>query len=172
MEFWKYLEKKFQRSPSQLLAIKALISSGISVRREQGSARFYSGNIEIKSNAVARGLHTDRRVILELSRKITEDSVLSPMFSRLMPLPNLGVASRDMGFGAIEIIPISAYTPGIVAGVLGIIAREGINVRQVIVDDPEISSDPRAVIVTDRPIDSSLIPEIRIVNGVRAVVIL
>ncbi len=172
MDFWKYLDRKFQRGPSQLQAIRALISNGISVRQEAEAIKFYSGNIEIKSNAVARGLNTDRRVIVELSRKIVEDEVLSGIFEKLRPLPNFGAASSDLGYGAIEIIPVSANTPGIVAGVLGIIARNGINVRQVIVDDPEINSDPRAVIVTDKPIDPSLLPEIRLVNGVKAVVLL
>lgn len=172
INFWKRIEEKFQKSPSKLETIKTLISFGISVRKESDEIRFYSGSIEIKSNAIARGTEIDRRVVAEVAEIIVEDPVLGEIFSKIRPIPDLSGIGPRFGFGVIEIIPEEASTPGIIAGVLGVIAASGLNVRQVIVDDPEIVREPRAKIVTDRPVNPDLIPSIRNVSGVRAVVIL
>ncbi|MCL5731208.1 MAG: regulator [Candidatus Thermoplasmatota archaeon] len=172
INFWKQIEEKFQKSPSKLETIKTLISLGISVRKEYDEIRFYSGSIEIKSNAISRGTEIDRRVVAEVAGIIVNDPLLSEIFSGIKPIPDLSGIGAKFGFGVIEIIPVEASTPGIIAGVLDVIASSGLNVRQVIVDDPEIVREPRAKIVTDRPVDPALIPSIRNVAGVRAVVIL
>ncbi len=77
-----------------------------------------------------------------------------------------------MGYGVIEISPESADKPGIVAGVSDIISKSGISIRQVIVDDPELVDDPKAVIVTDKKIPSELFADLKNVEGVRAITLL
>jgi len=77
-----------------------------------------------------------------------------------------------MGLGVIQIVPESASKPGIISAIASIIARENISIRQVIVDDPELVSEPKALIVTDSKIPPNLLPEMRNVPGVMAVVIL
>ena len=67
-------------------------------------------------------------------------------------------------------LPVVAFVL-ILAGVAGTIAEAGISVRQVIVDDPEVSDDPHAFIVTEQPVPERLLPRIKAVEGVKSVVL-
>ncbi len=149
-----------------------LVSIGLRVASTEDGIKIFCDNIEIKPNSIAKALGVDRRVVVEVVEKIVRDEVLGPFFRDLFPVANLGKSSRTMGFGVIQIVSDSATRPGIISGVSQIISREGISIRQVIVDDPEINDDPRGVFVTDSPVPASLLPEIRKVPGVEAVVIL
>ncbi len=169
---WKYIKDEFSKQPSQLKVVMKLVSIGLKVMQTDEGARIFCDNIEIKPNSLAKALQVDRRVVVEVMEKIVKDSTLGPFFQNLFPVANLGKASSKIGLGVIQIVPDSAARPGIVAGVSQIISREGISIRQVIVDDPEINDDPRGIIVTDSPVPASLLPEIRNVPGVEAVVIL
>lgn len=169
---WKYVKDAFSKQPSQLRVATKLISLGLRVVKEDEEARIYCEDIEIKPNSIARAIGVDRRVVVGVIDKITGDSTLASFFRDLVPVANLGRASSRMGFGVIQIVPESAGKPAIIAGVSQIIAREGISIRQVIVDDPELTEDPKGIIVTDSPVPASLLPEIRKVPGVQAVVIL
>ena len=113
----------------------------------------------------------DRRVVTATLRTIGKNPELLRFFERLMPVCHLGEVAPLMGWGAIEIIPTSASKPGILAGVAGTIAEAGISVRQVIVDDPEVSDDPHAFIVTEQPVPERLLPRIKAVEGVKSVVL-
>lgn len=169
---WKYIKDEFSKQPSQLKVVKKLVSIGLRVARDDDAIKIFCDDIEIKPNSLAKALNVDRRVVVEVIEKIVRDNTLGPFFSDLFPVANLGRASSRMGFGVIQIVPDSASKPAIISGVSQIIAREGISIRQVIVDDPEINDDPRGIIVTDSPVPPSLLPEIRKVPGVEAVVIL
>ena len=68
-------------------------------------------------------------------------------------------------------VATNASKPGILAGTSAIIAEAGIPVRQVIVDDPEIMEDPRALLITEKPVPERLLPRIRNLEGVRGVVL-
>ncbi|UCF12397.1 MAG: ACT domain-containing protein [Thermoplasmatales archaeon] len=74
-----------------------------------------------------------------------------------------------MNWGVVEIIPEDPSMPGILADVATIIANNNISIRQSIVDDFEISEEPRLFIVTEKLIPGSLIPKIRKTKGVKAV---
>ena len=92
-------------------------------------------------------------------------------FSQLLPTNHLKNAASAMGWSAIEIVPMNAHEPGIVAGVSEILARGGISVRQAIVDDPMTSEEPKLFIVTESQVPSDLIPVIRQAKGVKGVTI-
>lgn len=168
---WKYIKDEFSKQPSQLKVVKKLVSIGLSVVKSEDGPKIFCDNIEIKPNSLAKALEVDRRVVVEVLEKIVRDDTLGPFFRELFPVANLRKSSKAMGMGVIQIVPDSAASPGIISGVSQIIAREGIGIRQVIADDPEITDDPRGIIVTDTPVPASLLPEIRRVPGVQAVVI-
>lgn len=169
---WKYIKDEFAKQPSQMKVLTKLISIGLRVVLVDDEVKIYCDDIEIKPNSLAKALKVDRRVVVEVMDKIVKDTTLAPFFRELFPVANLGRASSRMGFGVIQIVPDSATKPAIISGVSQIIAKEGISIRQVIMDDPEINEDPRGIIVTDSPVPPSLLPEIRKVPGVEAVVIL
>ncbi|MGC8608489.1 MAG: regulator [Thermoplasmata archaeon] len=170
---WSYIYEKFSKNPSQLRVVKHLISTGIRVLKNSDEGPLlFCNDIEIKPNTLARACKVDRRVVMSVTEKITGDLKLYEFFSDLKCTADLSRSSIKMGYGVIEISPESADKPGIVAGVSDIISKSGISIRQVIVDDPELVDDPKAVIVTDKKIPSELFADLKNVEGVRAITLL
>lgn len=170
---WEYIREKFRRYPSQLKVMRKMIALGLSVVKDnENTPRIYCDDVEIKASALAFSLGVDRRAVLDILVKIVNDPELARFFTDLKPAPDFRKVSSKLGMGVIQIVPTKASRSGIVAGVSQIISREGISIRQVIVDDPELVDDPRATIVTDSPIPGKLLSDLKAVDGVEAVVIL
>jgi len=157
----------FDRFPAQEKVAQLMVVHGLRVH----DGRMYAGPIEVSDTAMARAAGVDRRVVTATARTIAKHPELLRFFDRLTPVCHLREVAPLMGWGAIDIIPTSAGRAGILASVAGIIAEAGISIRQVIVDDPEISDDPRAFIVTEQPIPERLLPRIKAVDGVNSVVL-
>jgi len=157
----------FDRFPAQEKVAQLMVVHGLRVH----DGRMYAGPIEVSDTAMARAAGVDRRVVTATARTIAKHPELLRFFDRLTPVCHLREVAPLMGWGAIDIIPTSAGRAGILASVAGIIAEAGISIRQVIVDDPEISDDPRAFIVTEQPIPERLLPRIKAVDGVKSVVL-
>ena len=121
---------------------------------------------------MARAYHVDRRVIVNLIQKIISDRKLYEFFSNISAVSNFENAGSKIGFGVIEIIPVDAAKPGIIAGVMKLLADSGISVRQLITDDPDLIDNPRAIIVTTESITGDILNNIKKVNGVKAVLLL
>lgn len=173
IKLWVKIKDKFENFPSQSRVVRKMISLGLSVRRDfEGTGRIFCGDIEIKPNSLARSSGVDRRVVLEVVRKIMDDEVLSSFFEGLMPTASFGSSATIMGFSVIELVPESAQKPGIISDFLSVISKKGINIRQVIADDPDLVDEPRATIVTETPIPNELIGELKKVKGVKALVLL
>ena len=164
---WARLRLFFDRFPAQEKVAQLMVVHGLRVH----DGRMYAGPIEVSDTAMARAAGVDRRVVTATARTIAKHPELLRFFDRLTPVCHLREVAPLMGWGAIDIIPTSAGRAGILASVAGIIAEAGISIRQVIVDDPEISDDPRAFIVTEQPIPERLLPRIKAVDGVNSVVL-
>jgi hypothetical protein len=164
---WEKLRPHFRGFPAQEKVAQLMVKYGLRVRE----GRVYAGPIEISDTAMARAASVDRRVVTATVKTIEKTPETLKFFERLRPVCHLGEVASLMGWGAIEIIPTSASKPGILAGVATAIAEAGISVRQVIVDDPEVSDDPHAFIVTEQPVPERLLPRIRAVQGVKSVVL-
>ncbi|MFG1449358.1 MAG: ACT domain-containing protein [Thermoplasmataceae archaeon] len=170
---WQYINESFKKYPSQQKVLLKLISLGLSVRRDfEGVPRIYCSDVEVKASALASSLDIDRRAVLDALDKIVHDEKLAVFFANITPVPDFGKVSTHLGMGVIQILPESATKPGIIAGVSRIFSEEGISIRQVLVDDPELSESPKATIVTDGQIPSRLLSEIRKIPGVQAVLLL
>lgn len=170
---WHLIKEGFRKYPSQQKVLMKLITLGLSVKRDfEGVPKVYCGDVEVRASAIAQSLDIDRRAVLDALEKIVSDDQLENFFGNLTPVPNFGKVSAQLGMGVIQIIAESANKPGIVAGVSSIFSQEGISIRQVIVDDPELTDNPRATIVTDGQIPSNLISEIKKVPGIQAVLLL
>jgi hypothetical protein len=50
-----------------------------------------------------------------------------------------------------------------------ILAKNGLSIRQAIVDDPELSPEPKLTLIAERKIPGELIPELLKVKGVAKV---
>lgn len=164
---WSKLRPHFKGFPAQERVAQMMVSYGLRVK----DGAVYAGNIELADSAIARAVGIDRRVVTATRETIAKTPLLRDFFARLWPVCHLGNVAPLMGWGAIEILPTNASKPGILAGTSTIIAEAGISIRQVVVDDPEIVEDPRAMLITEKPVPERLLPRLRNLDGVRGVVL-
>ena len=127
--------------------------------------------IRIKNSKIARAFQIDRRIIKATIKTIVDKKDLERIYARLKPTCHLKDVAGVMNWSVIEIIPEDPSMPGILAGVTKILADGNISVRQAIVDDFELSEEPRLFIVMEQSIPGRFIPQIRNVKGVKAVLI-
>jgi len=164
---WKNISEYFKEYPKRRKIAQKMIEYGLKVKNN----KIYCGEIELSDSKIARALDTDRRSITATIDTILKKPELNEIFSKLLPTCHLKDVAPEMKWGVIEIIPKDPSIPGILADVTAIIAQNKISVRQAIVDDFELSEEPRLFIVTEKQIPGSIIPKIRKLNGVKAVLI-
>ena len=128
--------------------------------------RIYSGEVEIGDVAVARAINVDRRIVRAAVETIESTEELKRVFTALLPTAMLKEVAPLMGWSCIEVIPTDAHVPGIIADVTGVIAEAGISVRQAMVDDPELTDEPRLYVITGSEVPPELISgRVRPVTG-------
>ena len=164
---WSSLSKYFGRFPSQGKVARLLLENGLRV----SEGNVYCGDIKLADSAVGRAAGVDRRIVRATVETIEGSTELFKVYSKLLPTVMLKDVAPVMGWTAIEIIPVNAQMPGILADVAGIIAKAGISIRQAIVDDPELSAEPRLYVITGAPVPPDLIPEIKACKGVKSILI-
>jgi len=164
---WRKIAKYFNRYPKRRKLAQKLIEYGLKIKDN----KIYCGEIELPDSKIARAFNIDRRIIKETIQTITKKEDLKKVFSNLTPTCHLKEVASEMNWGVIEIIPQDPSMSGIVANVATIISENKISIRQAIVDDFELSDEPRLFIVTEKRVPGILIPKIRNVKGVKAVLI-
>ena len=164
---WRQVVKYFNKYPKQRKLAQILLRYGLRIHNN----KIFCGEIELPDTKIARAFDIDRRIISSTIETIMKNDDLKTVFSNLIPTCHLKDVAPKMKWGVIEIIPIDARAPGIIADIAAIIAYNNISIRQAIVDDFELSEEPRLFIVTEKQIPGSLLPEIRKKNGVKAVVV-
>lgn len=164
---WRQFAKYFNKYPKRKKLAQKMLEHGLKVKDE----KIYCGEIELSDSKLSRAFGIDRRIIMSTIATINENEDLKKVFSNLNPTCHLKDVAPEMGWGVIEIIPEDPSMPGILADVATIIADNNISIRQTIVDDFELSEEPRLFIVTEKQIPGEIIPKIRQVKGVKAVVV-
>ena len=152
---WRQIAKYFNKYPKQRKLAQKLLKYGLKIYNN----KIFCGEIELPDSKIARAFEIDRRIISNTIETIMKNEDLKTVFSNLIPTCHLKDVAPKMKWGVIEIIPAS------------IIADNNISIRQAIVDDFELSEEPRLFIVTEKQIPGSLLPKIRKTNGVKAVVV-
>lgn len=164
---WKIFSKYFNRYPKQKLIAQKMIEYGLKIHDQ----KIYCGTIELSDSKIARALGVDRRAIQVTIQTITQHPELYEIFSRLSPTCHLKDVASFMNWGVIEIIPQDPSQPGILSEVSRLIAEYTISIRQAIVDDFELSEEPRLFIITEKKVPGIIIPKMKSLHGVKAVVI-
>ncbi|MDD3398521.1 MAG: ACT domain-containing protein [Candidatus Methanomethylophilaceae archaeon] len=163
----KKLSDHFQGYPSQEKVARMMLRYGIKVK--EGSA--FCGNVEISDSALGRAAGVDRRIVKSTVDRIMTLPDLRDIYSMLEPTCLLAPVAPILGWSVLEIVPTNAGTPGILAEVAAVIAAAGVSIRQAIVDDPELSDEPRLMVVTDSPVPPDYIPALRRCIGVRSIIL-
>ena len=164
---WSNVKDHFSKYPAQQKVAQRMLEYGISVRGNQP----YCGDVQISYSALAKACGTDRRIVSAAIETINADKFLMDIFGYIRPTASYKDMAKAMGWGVLEIIPEDVNEPGIISKVTGVLANRGINIRQFIADDPDISDNPRSFIITESRIPGALLQKIKDVPGVSAVVI-
>lgn len=161
------LSEYFTGYPSQEKVARLMFRYGMRIC----DGRVYSGTVEVSDSALGRAAKVDRRIVRSTLARIEENPEMKEFFSRLEPIPLLASVAPMMGWNVLEIIPTNASAPGILADVSTVISEAGLSIRQAVVDDPELSEEPRLLVVTEGPVPPEYIPSLKRCRGVKSIII-
>lgn len=161
------LEEFFSKARGRKLVAIELLRLGLKIDR---TGKIYAGKIELAPAKIARAIGVDRRVVIETARAIGSDEKLLHIFYRLEPRAFMGNAARELGFDTIE-LRADPKKKGVVSAVTGILAQEGIMIRQIISDDPDIYPDPVVTITIDGKLRPQTIEKIKKLEFAQSILI-
>lgn len=163
---WKKISDRLRVYPERLAVARILVGNGLSI----SDGRIWCNDILIPAIRVAGAARVDRRTVTQAVKMIEDDDELCEIFRSIRPAgSSLREIARHLDFGVVEITPTDARIPGILAGSASLIAGRNISIRQAIVDDPELSPEPKLTIIAEKKMPGDLIPEFLKIRGVAKV---
>ena len=148
---WNEIQKIFAKNPKKLEVARTILELGLCIGIDK---KIYCGTIEIPYSKMASALEIDRRVVISTIEKIMEDTQLKKIFTQIRPAgPSFQEVAKlaAFEFGLVE-ISAEPKTVGIIAKITELIAKEGVSIRQILAQDPELYPDPKLIIITEKPI--------------------
>ena len=165
-EMWSAVQAYFKEYPTRLKVARLILELGLRVDKE---GKIYCGVVEIPPIRIARACEVDRRVVNTTVRMILANPKLREVFVNIRPSgPFFRDIAKHFGFGVIE-ITADPKTVGIIAKVTALIADEGIGIRQIVADDPELYPEPKLTVITEKEVPGKIIPKFLRVQGVKGV---
>jgi hypothetical protein len=163
---WNNIKKYMENYPERLKVARILVENGLSVK----NSKIYLNEIEISPVRVARVAEVDRRTVKETLNAIKANRELRLIFESLKSAGHsLKEVARHLNLGVVEITPVDAKIPGILANSTMILAKNGLSIRQAIVDDPELSPEPKLTLIVEKKIPGELILKFLKIHGVAKV---
>ncbi len=159
---WRQISYQLKEYPGRLKVARALVELGLSVR----NGKIFCGDVEQSELKMARAIGVDRRTIRETAEFIESDPVLQSVFRGLKPAgPFLPNVAKHLGYRVIEIYA-DPHEVGIVAGASALISQEGISIRQVVADDPDLTPEPKLTLVVEKEPSGDALQKILKIPGV------
>jgi predicted regulator of amino acid metabolism with ACT domain len=165
---WSDIIAEFSDSPSQSRVVRFLLENGFGVT---GDGRISCNGIEVSSTAVAKVIGSDRRVVDSTARRILERPPLRDIFMNLRATPDLSKVAESLGYTVITVLPRNASERGIVGAAIHVLSDHNLSIRQIFVTDPQLSEEPKLVIIVEEPLPSGVIEKIRALPQVKQVII-
>ncbi|MEM2936730.1 MAG: amino acid-binding protein [Candidatus Bathyarchaeia archaeon] len=163
---WNKIVEHLEGYPERLSVARVLIENGLNIR----DGKIYCNDIEIPPVRIGRAAKVDRRTVAETVKMIEENPDLRVIFRNIRSAGHsLKEIARYLNLGVVEITPVNAKIPGILANSASLIAERNISIRQAIVDDPELSPEPKLTLIAENKIPGELIPEFLKIKGVAKV---
>jgi predicted regulator of amino acid metabolism with ACT domain len=163
---WNTIKKHFEDYPERLKVVRVLVENGLSV---QGKKVFLN-LIEIPPVRIARAAVVDRRTVNETLKSIRVNRELRLIFEEIRPAGHsLKEIAKHLNLGVVEITPIDAKAHGILANSAMILTNGGLSIRQAVVDDPELSPEPKLTLIVEKKIPGELISQLVNIDGVAKV---
>lgn len=161
------IEQKFSKYHSQKVVILKILEYGLRIQ----NGRVFCNDVEVEARSLSETCRVDTRAVKAALTNIESDKELSRIFRNLKSTIHLGNVAPLLGLGEIVIEPYDARDYGIIYQVAEVLSRHKISIRQAIGDDPDLVENPKLYIITDSPITSSIIPELRKSSKIRGVTI-
>ena len=163
---WNNIKKHFDNYPERLKVARVLVENGLSVKEE----KIYLNQIEIPPVRIARVAGVDRRTVNETVCAIKANRELRQIFQDILPAGHsLKEIAKHLNLGVVEITPVDAKAHGILANSATVLTNADLSIRQAIVDDPELSPEPKLTFIVERKIPGELIPKLLKIPGVAKV---
>lgn len=160
---WNNVKKELDDYPERLKVARILVENGLSAR----NGKIYLNEIEIPPVRVARVAGVDRRTVIETLHAINANRELRLIFDSIRSAGlSLKESAKHLNLGVVEITAADARMLGILANSAMILAKNGLSIRQAIVDDPELSPEPKLTLIAEKKIPGELIPKLLKINGV------
>ena len=160
---WNIISEYLKDHPERLAVAKVLVENGFSIREE----KIYCNQIEIPAIRIAKAAKVDRRTVVETVKMIQKEVRLKEIFDRIRSAGlSLREIARYLGLGVIEITPTDPRTVGILAQSASVVAEEGFSIRQALVDDPELTPEPRLTLIVEGELPGDAISRILKIKGV------
>lgn len=164
---WYAIKKYFEEYPAQEKVAKLILGLGLSVRDK----KIFCGQIAIPPQGVARAAGVDRRAVTATVNTILKKKELGEVYRNLKSTPFFSEVAPAMKWGVVEIVPVNASMPNILAGISNVIGGMGISIRQCITEDPEFAEEAKLFVITENIIPPEAIPKLRRVKGVKSITI-
>jgi uncharacterized protein len=165
---WSQIQNQLKDYPERLKVARVLIENGLSA---QGN-KILLNNIEIPPVRIARAAGVDRRTVNETLATINANPDLRAIFEEIRPAGHsLKEIAKHLNLGVLEITPVNARSAGILANSAMMLNRAGLSIRQAIVDDPELSPEPKLTLIVEKKVPGELIPELLKIPGIAKVAI-
>jgi predicted regulator of amino acid metabolism with ACT domain len=163
---WNQIKNQLQEYPERLKVARVLVENGLSVQNN----KIYLNQIEIPPVRIARVAGVDRRTVNETINTIKTSPDLKLIFEEIRPAGHsLKEIAKHINLGVLEITPINAKSLGILSNAATVLNKAGLSIRQAIVDDPELSPEPKLTLIVEKKIPGELIPEILKIPGIAKV---
>jgi len=163
---WNMIKNQLREYPERLKVARVLIENGLSIQ----DSKICLNQIKIPPVRIARVAGVDRRTVNETINTIESNSDLKLIFEEIRPAGHsLKEIAKHLNLGVLEITPVNAKSPGILSNAAMILNRAGLSIRQAIVDDPELSPEPKLTLIIEKKIPGELIPELLNISGIAKV---
>jgi hypothetical protein len=163
---WNQIKNQLQEYPERLKVARVFIENGLSVQND----KICLNQIEIPPVRIARVAGVDRRTVNETLNSIKTSPELKLIFEEIRPAgASLKEIAKHLNLGVLEITPVNAKSPGILSNAAMILNKAGLSIRQAIVDDPELSPEPKLTLIVEKKIPGELIPELLKILGIAKV---
>ncbi len=165
---WSDIIHEFADSPAQSKVVRFLLENGFGISRE---GRVVCNTIEIPATQVAKAIGSDRRVVDATAHRILNIPVLRDIFLQMRATPDLSMVAESLGLSVITVLPRNASERGIVGAAVRVLSAHNLSIRQIFVTDPQLSEEPKLVIIIEDLLPPGVIEEIRSLPQVRKVII-
>lgn len=142
--------------------VRKMLECGMRVDR----GRIYVDNVVVANHALARALNVDRRVVKWTVQQIGKSGLLSSILSRTKPL-GTSLASLAPQLGYITLVIETTGSSSVITDVVDIVVRNGMEIRQVLSDAPDITPRPKVTIVVAGQLSTRAFQEISNLTTVR-----